>query len=55
MALLPEQLQIFTELYNKEYGVVLSEEQAILEFSKLSELYKIVYQKKPDSRNITAL
>ena len=46
MTISPEQLERFVELYSKEYGVVLDEERAIKEFTKLAQLYKIVYLKK---------
>lgn len=46
MVIPPEQLDKFIELYFKEYGIVLTEEKAIAELTKLLQLYQTIYLKK---------
>lgn len=43
MILQTNQLNTFKELYRQYYGVILSDEKAFDEMSKLFELYKAVY------------
>ncbi len=43
----PEAIQEFKELYEKRYGVKLSDEEAALRANNLFKLYKITYMGEP--------
>jgi len=43
----PEAIQEFKELYEKRYGVKLSDEEASLRANNLFKLYKITYMGEP--------
>jgi len=45
--LCPEAIQEFKELYEKRYGVKLSDEEASLRANNLFKLYKITYMGEP--------
>jgi len=45
-------LQLFIELYEREFGVSLTQEKAEEEFSKLCQLYSLLYLKQSDIRPI---
>lgn len=43
----PEAIQEFKDLYEKRYGVKLSDEEATLRANNLFKLYKITYMGEP--------